>query len=350
MILNFVYPSSSEWTGGVIVLYELANACARRGHEVHFVHGPRTPYRVRSLDELPPFRFEDSVGHHLVDRLDDPRLPEGDVVFVGTAPRRLGLPVDVAQGFRMFREDLEREVFRAPFPKACVASWLVDVGLAYGSPPEQLWHLPLGIDHRAFTFRTPHDRRRYDVAMLSHAHREKGFAVGVEALATLKRRRPGLRALVFGMGSPAGPLPDGVQFWQAPDHPTLAKEIYNQSRVFLQASFHEGFGYTAVEAMACGCALVTTDNGGSRDYAVPGETALVVPPGDAAGLGAAAGRLLDDEAWRARLADAGSELVRRRFDWDNTAAVLEPLLEAYISDPVRYQRPAADALTRQEAG
>jgi glycosyltransferase involved in cell wall biosynthesis len=350
VILSFAYPSSSDRTGGVIVLYELANACARRGHEVHFVHGPLTRYRVRSLDELPPFGFDERVQHHLVDRLDDPRLPAGDVVFGGTAPRRLGLPVDLVQGHRMLGEDVERDLFRARLPKVCVSSWLVEVGVGYRSPPEQLWYVPLGIDHHTFAVRTPQGRRRYDVAMLSHPHREKGFAVGVEALAELQRRLPDVRPVVFGINTPSLPLPDRVQFWQAPDHPTLADEIYNHSRVFLQPSHHEGFGYTAVEAMACGCALVTTDNGGSRDYAVADETALVVPPGDPAALAAAAERLLRDDAARTQLAAAGADLVRRRFDWDSSAALLEPRLEAYVADPARYQRPPVDALARDGAG
>jgi glycosyltransferase involved in cell wall biosynthesis len=348
LIVNFAYPSSSDWTAGVIVLYELANACARRRHEVHFIHGPLTPYRVGRLDELPPFRFEDSVEHHLVDSLDDQRLPAGDVVFGGTAPRRLGLAVEVVQGIRSFPEDVERNLFRSPVPKACVASWLVDVGLRYGSRPEQLWHVPLGIDHEVFAIRTPQDRRRYDVAMMWHPHHDKGFPVGLEALAELKQQVPQVRALVFGMAPPDRPLPDWVHFWHGPDHPTLADRVYNQSRVFVQTSFYEGFGYTAVEAMACGCALVTTDNGGSRDYAVPGETALVVPPGDAAGLANAVVRVLRDDTRLAGLARAGSQLVRSRFDWHNTAAVLEAHLVAYVADPERYQRQPVDVLARED--
>jgi len=347
VILTFAYPSSPDRTGGVIVLYELANACARRGHEVRFVHGPLTPFRVRTLDELPPFRFHERVQHYLVDRLDDPKLPTGDVVFGGTAPRRLGLPVDLAQGFRMLQDDVERKLYRSPHPKVCVATWLVDVGLAYGAAPDQLWYVPLGIDHRTFGFRTPQDRRRFDIAMLSHPHREKGLPVGLEALAELRRRVPDLRALVFGIDPPWLKLADWVRFWQAPDHATLADSIYNQSRLFLQPSYHEGFGYTAVEAMACGCALVTTDNGGSRDYAVDAETALVVPPGDPVALAAAAERLLRDNGERTRLAAAGAALVRHRFDWDNTAALLEPQLEAYVADAPRFQRAPADALARE---
>lgn len=342
MILTFVYPSSHHRTGGVIVLYELANGLARRGHEVHFVHGPSNPHRIQELGDLPPFRFEREVRHDIVDTLTDPRLPAGDVVFLVNAPRRLGLGAGIVQGHRMFLEEVERDLFRAPFPKACVASWLIDVGLAYGAPAEQLWYVPLGIDHEMFAFRTPQRGRTYDVAMLSHAHREKGFTVGVQALAELKRHRPGLRAVVFGMAPRPHTLPHGIEYRRALDHPTLAQTIYGQSRVFMQPSFHEGFGYTAVEAMACGCALVSTDNGGSRDYALPDETALVVSPGDWAGLADAVDRLLRNEAMRARLASTGAELVRHRFDWDNSAAVLETHLEAYIADPQRYQQPPID--------
>jgi glycosyltransferase involved in cell wall biosynthesis len=350
VIVSFVFPSSHHRTGGVIVLYEMANALARRGHEVHFVHGPSNPHRIRTLDDLPPsVRFEDEVVHHIVDTLDDARLPEGDAVFFHASPPRLGLPVVIVQGFRMFTEEIEVGLLRARAPKACVASWLVDVGLRYGVPPEQLWYVPLGIDHQAFAVRTPQNLRSYDVAMLSHPHREKGFPVGVEALAELRRRMPELRAIVFGMDPPPRPLPHGVRFWRAPDHHTLANQLYNQSRVFMQPSFHEGFGYTAVEAMACGCALVTTDNGGSRDYGIPDETALVVPAGDTVGLADAVQRLLGDAPLRTRLAYAGADLVRGRFDWDKTAAVLEPHLEAYVADPERYRRQPA-ALVGQEGG
>jgi glycosyltransferase involved in cell wall biosynthesis len=231
-----------------------------------------------------------------------------------------------------------------------VASWLVDVGIRHGAPPEQLWYVPLGIDHGTFAVQTAQDRRDYDVAMLFHPHREKGFAVGLEALVDLRRRMPELRAIVFGIDPPTFPLADWVGFLRAPDHATLARGVYNRSRIFLQPSYHEGFGYTAVEGMACGCALVTTDNGGSRDYAVDGGTALVVPPGDAPALAAAAERLLRDHTERARLAEAGAELVRRRFHWDTTAVLLEPRLEAYVADPGRYQRPPVDALAGEGAG
>jgi glycosyltransferase involved in cell wall biosynthesis len=336
VIVNFAFPSSRHRVGGVTMLYEFANALARRGHEVHFAHGPAWPQRIDRLDEL-SFRFDERVQQHIVDTLDDPSLPPGDVVFAEGAPR-LGQPVVVVQGFRLSGPYWDRIAFRALAPKICVASWLVEVGAFYGVPDEQLVHVPLGLDHELFAVRTPPHERSIDVAMLYHPFPEKGWGVGREALEELARRRPGLRAVVFSMaGEPPESLPDGVQVVVVLDQRRLADEVYNAARVVVQSSRHEGFGLTAVEGMACGAALVTTDCGGSRDYAFPGETACVVAAGDVSGLADCTEALLRDDDRRNALAAAGARYVRR-FDWARSGELLEAFLERYLTDPASFQR------------
>jgi glycosyltransferase involved in cell wall biosynthesis len=337
VIVTFTWPSTHHYAGGVRVLWELANGLARRGHEVHFVHGPAWPDRITSLDQLPSFPWEPSVRHHIVDSLDDPELPQGDVVFNAHAPSRLGLPLVFIQGFQMLPK-YERAAFRARAPKVCVARWLVDIGLQMGAPPEQLWHVPLGLDHGLFAVRRPIDDRPFDVAIVHNEHPSKGWAVGLDALERVRSRRPGAKILVAGANPPAEPLPPEITVRSGLDQHALAHEVYNATKVFVQPSFHEGFGYPAVEAMACGAALVTTDNGGSRDYALPGETAVVVPVGDAAALAHGIDGLLDDPEERVRLATNGERYVRR-FDWDRSADLLAEHLERYVADPDAYQRP-----------
>ena len=78
--------------------------------------------------------------------------------------------------------------------------------------------------------------------------------------------------------------------------------------------------------MACGAALVTYDNGGCRDYATDGVTALVAPRRDVAALGKALGRAVEDRALRQRLAAAGHALVTRQFRWERAAERLEAAL------------------------
>lgn len=323
-------------------MFAFADGLARRGHQVHFIHGPVETGGLTSIGEL-WHAFEPSVTHHFVASLDDPSLPEADVIFATAAPARLGLPIAMVQGFRMLPFALERQAFRSRNPKVCVARWLCEVGRDFGVPPEQLWHVPVGIDHQLFADRTPPERRRYDIAICHNSHPAKGWGTGWNAIAEARRQRPGLRIAVFS----ATPIDDldlerrGVAVHTGLERHRLAEDVYNASRVFVQPSLHEGFGFTAIEAMACGAALVTTDNGGSRDYAIHGETALVVAPGDVQAMADALVTLTDDESQRRRLAIAG-ERHTLRFEWDTGIAALEGHLECYLADPDRFRAAPVD--------
>jgi glycosyltransferase involved in cell wall biosynthesis len=85
-----------------------------------------------------------------------------------------------------------------------------------------------------------------------------------------------------------------------------------------------------LEAMAEGVPVVATRVGGIPELVADGETGVLVEPDDAAGLGAALGRLADDDALRIRLGDAGRSRVREQFDPADAArrvvAVYEELL------------------------
>jgi glycosyltransferase involved in cell wall biosynthesis len=344
MRISFVCPSSRTPTGGVTTLYEFANGLARRGHELHIAHGGFWGRDgLRSIDELDWFTFEPGIDHRFGGPGESIELPDGDVIFGTGAAERLGLPVLLVQGVDMFPKDMERDIFRTPCLKVCVASWLVGQGTRWGVPERQLVHVPQGIDHGLYRPSTAIAGRPPVVGILAHDHPAKGFAVGLEALALARAEVPDLRVVAFGTVPPAAPVPDWVELHVGLAPPAVVDTVYARCAAFLQPSHFEGFGFTAVEAMACGCALVTTDNGGSSDYALHEETALVAPPGDAPGLAAALVRVLTDEGLRVRLATAGERYVRR-FDWDRGAALLEAALEAYLADPASFREPPRDLL------
>jgi glycosyltransferase involved in cell wall biosynthesis len=72
--------------------------------------------------------------------------------------------------------------------------------------------------------------------------------------------------------------------------------------VFAYPSLYEGFGIPYIEAMASGTAIVTTPNGGARDVLENGRFGLIR---DDDAFGAAIIELLDNEALRHSLAEAG---------------------------------------------
>src|SRR5690606_36197893 len=88
-----------------------------------------------------------------------------------------------------------------------------------------------------------------------------------------------------------------------------------------------------LEALACGVPLVTTDNGGCREYAFDGRTALVVPPRDPAAMASAIERLLGDEALASELVANGLDVVARDFDWESRTDELATVLDGVIAHP-----------------
>jgi glycosyltransferase involved in cell wall biosynthesis len=153
-------------------------------------------------------------------------------------------------------------------------------------------------------------------------HPSKGGETGMNALGAL-HQAVGTPSIAFGTRSPEQPTPSGTRFMLAPDQARIAREIYNTSSVYLQPSLREGFGMCAVEAMACGCALVSTDNGGSVDYALDGETALVCG-NDEEEMFESMRRLVRDDDLRTRIATNGAAFVRR-FRWSVSADRFERL-------------------------
>jgi glycosyltransferase involved in cell wall biosynthesis len=101
----------------------------------------------------------------------------------------------------------------------------------------------------------------------------------------------------------------------------------------------ESFGLTALEALAAGCAVVAADAGGLPDLVRPGETGLLVPPGDTPALAAAVLGLLADPALRARLAAGGTRLAGRLTLTAYAGAVYAAYHDAGAAD--RTTSPAA---------
>jgi glycosyltransferase involved in cell wall biosynthesis len=94
------------------------------------------------------------------------------------------------------------------------------------------------------------------------------------------------------------------------------RTFYGSADVFVSAEKKAGWSNPTIEAMACGCPVVCTRSG-TTDFAVHGETALVVPR-TAWHVRRAVRRLMDDDALRRRLAAAGRERAAA-FTWERTA-------------------------------
>lgn len=90
-------------------------------------------------------------------------------------------------------------------------------------------------------------------------------------------------------------------------------EIYNRAAMVVLNSHQEGFGLALSEAMMCGAAVIGTNSGGISDIISEGKTGLLVPVDDSAALAEAMKLLLDDDAMRSSMADAGHKFAHNTY-------------------------------------
>ncbi len=124
------------------------------------------------------------------------------------------------------------------------------------------------------------------------------------------RRRGDLRERVAALGIEKQVLFPGV----VSDERLV--ELYQQAALLVFPSRYEGFGLPVLEAMACGCPVVSSNTSSLPEVA--GDAALLVPPDDVAGFAQAMSRVLEDRETASAMKARGLSRAAQ-FTWERTA-------------------------------
>jgi glycosyltransferase involved in cell wall biosynthesis len=167
------------------------------------------------------------------------------------------------------------------------------------------------------------------VAIIGRIDPNKGVDVLVDAISRLSPQVGKPHLVVIGrehVGAPEhGPalrrhatdlLGDRVRFLAPRED---IPEVLRAVDVLVNASRHEPFGRTLLEAQACGVPVVGTDAGGAPELIRDGETGLLVRPFDVSALERALTRLLSDATLQRRLSSAANEQARSCFSLQSQA-------------------------------
>jgi glycosyltransferase involved in cell wall biosynthesis len=120
-------------------------------------------------------------------------------------------------------------------------------------------------------------------------------------------------------------------------HPRLSNsevaQVLARCAILFFPSQYEGFGMAVAEAMASGCAAVTTPTGFGGELR-DGVEALICPFGDVIAMRNAIERLLDDDDFRVAIATAGQQRART-LRWETSIAKLEETYLGWIDEKKR---------------
>jgi glycosyltransferase involved in cell wall biosynthesis len=113
--------------------------------------------------------------------------------------------------------------------------------------------------------------------------------------------------------------------------------LYSAAECLALPSWYEGFGIPIVEAMACGCPVVTS-SGRHAAPEVAGGAAVLVNPADPVSIADGLARVLDDSVLRRELVAKG--LVRGpQFDWNTTGRLTQEVIHSLLAAPARSSGP-----------
>ena len=124
----------------------------------------------------------------------------------------------------------------------------------------------------------------------------------------------------------ASPYASDIRLLGFVDDPSLPL-LYRATDVFVYPSLFEGFGFPPIEAMACGCPVISSTRGSLRD--VVADAALTIDPENPAEMAAALVRLAASGAERDAWREAGYRNARR-FDWGQNAEQTLALYERAV--------------------
>jgi L-malate glycosyltransferase len=361
--ITFVLPAYNAGPmGGYKVVYEYANHLVHTGHEVTIVY----PRQLRRFASKRPQLTLRKIGRYLalytgtlkkpeinwyaldsnikllkVPDLDPRYVPDADAVFathwktsvyVNEYPNEKGVKFYLVMDFPPWmgnKSELE-QTWLMPVKKVAISSWLAELVLQAGALKEDTMVIPIAVDHDRFRVINNVLERPQRVIMLYSTQPYKRSQLGLSALLRCKETVPNLEVSLFGpIQRRPTELPSWIDYHGGVSEGQLIG-LYNAAAICLCSSAAEGFALPPAEAMACGCAVVTTDCGGNRDYAQNEETALVSDPDDFGALVNNVLRLLSDEELRVRIALAGKNRMMD-FTWEKSGRQLVEFISSFLS-------------------
>lgn len=334
--------------GGFRVVYEYAERLSVRGHNVTIYYPVfvpilkyRYPFLLRYIKALANkkkiarwYGFKNKIFFKVIPRIGELYIEDSDIIVATAVPtayeiknikQRKGDKYYLIQHYEIWDGvELANKSYRLGLKNIVIARWLENKLYEVGAPVEA--YIPNAIDQAKYFIKNePELRNRYRIASIYHEDPSKGFKDALYAIMEIKKRYPVVEVTLFSVYKRPKWLPTWIKYIYNPDQKQIV-DIYNQAAIFISSSITEGFGLPGMEALACGCALASTDSLGVREYAVNNKTALLSDPENPKDLAKNIIKLIEDDNLRCGIAKRGKESIKR-FNWDDNVSKLESLFE-----------------------
>ncbi len=180
-----------------------------------------------------------------------------------------------------------------------------------------------GVDMNAFPITTPPAAPPVIIACVARLLWDKGIGELVKATEIIRNQGFAVNVLLYGMPDPENPasIPEAqILAWQASGIITWkgqcndVAKAYAECHIAVLPSYREGLPKSLLEAASSGRPIVTTDVPGCREVVINGENGFLVPAKTSISLANALIKLIENEALRNQMGEAGRKRVAKYFN------------------------------------
>lgn len=292
MRINYVLPRSLNIPmGGYKVVFQYARELGNLGHNVHIYFSTNVSMKqigywkqwlkghlsAKKFRQVTWFDFGDSNVklHFDQSREQIKRIDEGKIIATHWSTAKVVsecLCKDkyyFLQGYETFDPNASKQqidnTWRLPLTKIVISDNLFKITKKLGVENSTKL-LKNFVDTKEFPIRINNsDDDRDSISFLWHENPQKQSELGLKIAKRLHHQFPNLKIKMFGVGID-GNIPNWIEIINNATVDDL-NIIYRKSLVYYMPSAYEGWGLTGMEAMACGAAVVSVDNGGIWEYA-----------------------------------------------------------------------------------
>lgn len=322
MIFNFILTEpTNKIVGGYKVVYTYANYLVEQGHDVNiyyncnltnYIDVLKYPIRILLTYITPHFmKMNAKIKKSTIRSMSQKKIRSADyIIFTASPliPNGMKFAEDKGRKYQLLQdheiwaatnEELY-DIYQLHIHRIAVSKWLKDLVEQYNK--EECILLRNGIDLQKFKVINPiNNRIPGSIIMLYHTNERKGIKRGLRILKKLKEEKPYISCIMFGSPRKNKEIPEWVEYHKNVNEDDLC-ELYNNAAIFFCPSYYEGFGLPGMESMACGCAVVSSDTLGVREYAKDGYNALLSDANDDSKLYINLKALIEDNEKRIKLA------------------------------------------------
>lgn len=299
MRINFVLPRVYDRPmGGVKIVYQYAKKMADNNNDVHIyfyvghIYDWKTILKIlfdktilkKKVKQVSWFDIKGVKLHFDQTYKDISRISEGKIIATHWSTANAVYRshcVDknkyyLIQDYEIFDPAVTKDELDAtwnlPLKKIVISKWLYEKGKKLGVSEDDMTYVPNFIDTNDFPIIEKDPQKRNYISFLWHNNPRKQSYMGISIANKLKEKFPNIEVVMFGAN-----ITDNPEKIKIVDNASIEQlnHIYRHSLVYFMPSRSEGWGLTGMEAMACGAAVVTIDNGGIWEYANRNSAVIV---------------------------------------------------------------------------